>query len=78
MLDSDRECGNLMYWDVDRGFGFIARDSGGDRLFVHINSFQHASIWAPEVGMRLEFKPVAEARDPSRFRAVDIQLLIED
>jgi hypothetical protein len=30
---------------------------------------------APEVGMRLEFKPVPEARDPRRLRATDIRIL---
>jgi cold shock CspA family protein len=75
MFDDSRERGNLMHWNVDRGFGFIARDNGGERIFVHVNTLQHASIWAPQFGMRLEFQPVPEARDPRRFRAVDLRIL---
>ena len=58
LSDDSRERGDLMHWNADRGFGFIARDSGGDRLFVHINTFQHAGVWDPQPRMRFEFKPV--------------------
>jgi cold shock CspA family protein len=36
--------GKLKMWNVDRGYGFIADDSGGPDMFLHISALQSAGI----------------------------------
>ncbi|MDR0217154.1 MAG: cold shock and DUF1294 domain-containing protein [Comamonas sp.] len=49
--------GSLIQWNDERGFGWIAADEGGDKIFVHISAFvprPHADQ-RPKSGQRLEF-----------------------
>ena len=36
--------GRLKMWNADRGFGFIADDSGGPDVFLHATALEAASI----------------------------------
>ena len=36
--------GTLKMWNADRGFGFIADNSGGPDMFLHISALQSAGI----------------------------------
>jgi cold shock protein len=49
--------GKLKMWNADRGFGFIADDSGGPDMFLHINELKAAGIDPDQirVGERLTF-----------------------
>lgn len=42
-MQSGRFKGKLIQWDDERGFGFIAPESGGSRIFVHIRAIRNAS-----------------------------------
>src|SRR6185437_4828841 len=56
--------GTLKLWNADRGFGFIADDSGGPDIFLHISALQSAGIDPDEIrkGDRLTFD-VESTRD---------------
>jgi len=63
-----REFGTILQWFGDRGFGFIAPDHGGRRIFVHAASFErHARM---EVGQHVEYCTVVDAKGP---RAVAVR-----
>lgn len=49
--------GSLKMWNADRGFGFIADDSGGPDMFLHISALQSAGIGPDNIrkGDRLTF-----------------------
>lgn len=36
--------GTLKMWNADRGFGFIADDSGGPDIFLHISALHSAGM----------------------------------
>jgi uncharacterized membrane protein YsdA (DUF1294 family)/cold shock CspA family protein len=36
--------GKITNWNDNRGFGFIAPNNGGDRVFVHIKAFSEANL----------------------------------
>jgi CspA family cold shock protein len=56
--------GKLKMWNADRGYGFIADDSGGPDIFLHISALQSAGIDRDNIrkGDRLTFD-VESTRD---------------
>ncbi|HEY9144016.1 MAG TPA: excalibur calcium-binding domain-containing protein [Arenimonas sp.] len=64
-----RRHGNLIRWNEDRGFGFIAPAGSDTELFVHISAFPRGSK-RPEPGELLSFE--VEKGDDGRDRAVRI------
>ncbi|WP_439520169.1 cold shock domain-containing protein [Hydrogenophaga sp.] len=62
--------GTLKKWDIDRGFGFLAAEQGGQDVFVHVSSFPRDGH-QPIVGEPLTFE-IDRDRD-GRKRAVRVQ-----
>lgn len=62
--------GTIIKWDDERGFGFLASDSGGD-VFVHISAFNDSGLREPQVGDRYTFT-IAPGRG-GRFQAIDLR-----
>ena len=58
---SVEETGTVKWFNVDKGFGFIARDSGGKDVFVHISALAPSGLTALNEGERVTFD-VAEGR----------------
>ena len=58
-------------WNAERGYGFIADDSGGPDMFLHISALQSAGIDQDNIrkGERLTFDATFPARKrPSASR----------
>jgi len=53
--------GTVKWYNVAKGFGFIAMDSGGKDVFVHASALQRAGITDLNQGQRV-FVGVAEGR----------------
>lgn len=51
---SDREQGDVKWFNTNKGYGFIARDSGGE-IFVHYRSIQGSGRRFLRDGQRVEF-----------------------
>jgi cold shock CspA family protein len=60
-------------WNADRGFGFIAVDTGGPDMFLHIHDVKTAGIDPDQikVGDRLTFE-TASTRD-GKTKASDVR-----
>jgi len=54
MSDPTRESGVVKWFNEQKGFGFIARDSGGD-VFVHYSAIQGQGFRNLAEGDRVEF-----------------------
>ncbi len=52
--DFPRESGNVKWFNADKGFGFITRDSGDD-VFVHFRSIRGKGHRVLHDGQRVEF-----------------------
>jgi CspA family cold shock protein len=65
--------GTLKMWNAERGYGFIADDSGGPDMFLHISALQSAGIDPDNIGKgeRLTFD-VESTRD-GKTRASNVR-----
>jgi len=63
--------GTVSWYDEDKGFGFIAPDSGAGDVFVHARSLAEGLTWLTE-GDRVAYEVVSSDKGP---QARDVQLV---
>ncbi len=56
---SEREVGTVKWFNSEKGFGFIARNSGGKDVFVHISAVEKAGLSTLNEGQSVEYEEVA-------------------
>jgi CspA family cold shock protein len=54
--------GTVKWFDAEKGYGFIAPDSGGNDVFVHISAVERAGLSPLKEGQKLAFDIKADAR----------------
>lgn len=62
--------GTVKWYNPEKGFGFIERDSGGDDLFVHRSAIGYQALGE---GDRVEFREGQGAKGPSAEDVVVIE-----
>lgn len=56
--------GTVKWFNEKKGFGFIAKDDGGD-IFVHFNAIQSSGFKTLNEGQRVSFDVVESPKGPS-------------
>jgi CspA family cold shock protein len=69
-MSEDRETGLVKWFNEEKGYGFIARDSGGD-IFVHYSAITGAGWRSLTEGQRVEFT-VGEGRKGPAAQNVEV------
>jgi cold shock protein len=65
--------GTLIWWNPDRGFGFIRPDEDGPDMFLHVSALDEAGIHP--MTLRLGQRLIYETGDhDGKTTAVDIKL----
>ena len=64
--------GKVKFFNVQKGFGFIQRDEGGEDVFVHISQVERAGLEGLAEGQELQFNLVDRG---GKVSAADIQLV---
>jgi len=54
--------GTVKWFDVQKGFGFIAQDTGSSDAFVHISAVERAGMSGLKEGQKLSFDLVEDRR----------------
>jgi CspA family cold shock protein len=52
--------GTVKFFNMQRGFGFIASDDGGADVFVHVTAVEQAGLTTLHEGQRVSFDVVAD------------------
>jgi len=63
--------GTVKFFNVDKGFGFIAPDEGGQDHFVHISAVERAGMTSLDKDQRLNYELEADRR--GKQAAVNLQ-----
>ncbi len=61
---ADRENGVVKWFNENKGYGFISRDSGGD-IFVHYSAIDGSGFRTLEEGDRVEFEVAQGQKGPA-------------
>jgi len=69
----ERESGTVKWFNTEKGYGFIAREHGGD-VFVHYSEIRMSGYRALEEGQRVTYT-VAEGK--KGLQAQNVELLHE-
>ena len=62
--------GTVKWFNPTKGYGFIAPDSGGKDVFVHISAVQKAGLRTLNEGQKLGFE--IEQQQNGRAAAIDL------
>ncbi|MET0251379.1 MAG: cold-shock protein [Novosphingobium sp.] len=64
--------GKVKFFNVQKGFGFIQRDDGGEDVFVHISSVERAGLEGLAENQQLQFNLVDRG---GKISAADLQVV---
>ncbi len=62
--------GTVKWFNTTKGYGFIAPDTGGKDVFVHISAVQKAGLRTLNEGQKLDFE--VEQQQNGRAAAVNL------
>lgn len=63
--------GTVKFFNADKGYGFIAPESGGDDAFVHISAVERAGMSTLDKDQRVSFELETDRR--GKTSAVNLQ-----
>jgi CspA family cold shock protein len=66
--------GTVKWFNLQKGFGFIAPNDGGKDAFVHISAVERAGIGDLREGQKLEFELVSDQKS-GKMAAENLKLL---
>jgi CspA family cold shock protein len=56
------QTGTVKFYNDQKGYGFIAPDSGGDDVFVHATALERAGIQGLVEGQKVSFDTAKDSR----------------
>jgi CspA family cold shock protein len=54
--------GTVKFFNMQKGFGFIAPDDGGNDAFVHISAVERSGMSSLREGQKVEYELVADRK----------------
>lgn len=66
--------GTVKWFNVEKGYGFLSNDEGGEDVFVHFSAIQTDGYRTLEEGQKVEFEEEMDERK-GKLRAVNVKPL---
>ncbi|MBN2752352.1 MAG: cold-shock protein [Rhodospirillaceae bacterium] len=66
--------GIVKWFNIQKGFGFIAPDDGGSDAFVHISAVERSGLGTLNEGQKVSFELVSD-RKSGKMSAEDLKVL---
>ncbi len=70
---ADKQTGTVKWFNTTKGYGFIAPESGGSDVFVHISAVERSGLTGLADNQKVRYD-LQEGRD-GRQSAVDLELV---
>ena len=67
--------GTVKWFNESKGYGFIAKDDGGEDVFVHFSSIVADGFKTLSEGQRVMFDVEKDPRNSSKLRAANVQAI---
>jgi CspA family cold shock protein len=64
--------GTVKWFNIDKGFGFIANDDGSGDVFVHFTAINAPGLRSLSEGQKVTFDTEPDPKNSSRLRAVNV------
>ena len=64
--------GTVKWFNVEKGYGFIADDDGGNDVFVHFSAIQADGFKTLNEGQKVTFSTEPDPKNSDKLRAVDV------
>jgi CspA family cold shock protein len=71
MKDTQMITGTVKFFNADKGYGFIAPESGGSDAFVHISAVERAGLRTLDKDQRVSYELETDRR--GKASAVNLQ-----
>ena len=68
----DRIQGRVKWFNEEKGYGFIARDDGGDDVFLHFSALSQPGFKTIAEDAKVEFEVEMGPRGPKAANVVEI------
>jgi CspA family cold shock protein len=66
--------GTVKWFNATKGYGFIAPDTGGADVFVHVSAVERAGLQALREGQKISFELQTDPRK-GKASAVDLKVV---
>ena len=67
--------GTVKWFNAEKGYGFIAKDEGGDDVFVHFSAIVMDGYRRLREGQKVSFETEADPKNPEKLRAINVTVL---
>ena len=66
---------DFIWFNAEKGYGFIADDNGGDDVFVHFSAIMVDGYKTLSEGQKVTFDTEVDPKNSAKLRAVDVKPL---
>ena len=67
--------GTVKWFNAEKGYGFIADDTGGDDVFVHFSAIVADGYKTLNEGQKVTFDTEVDPKNSAKLRAVNVKPL---